>query len=306
MGIFPTIAELGMALSLVASSLDPVDPLRERGLIPKSGNALQDIDWFGEVVGQSPPSFPSYRSLMMWTDLCLDGQVLIEFPCGRRQKFPLDQLELLDDGMEEAGLMEGEGMYASEDEMMQDQEGWEDEDHDVEPEIGWADESLVMEDLVVEDVVLSDEGLALEYLAAQSGRAEVEDHPSWERFKLLEEAPLVRHSPYAPLSLLTQVIQDHHYINESIQAPSRAFMSRIAKEFAVLASLPPNILVRAYENRSDLLRCLIIGPEGTPFAQAPFLFDLFLSPSKFPLEPPFVLSFLLSRVAVLTPRYNTD
>ena len=70
-------------------------------------------------------------------------------------------------------------------------------------------------------------------------------------------------------------------------------MSRIAKEFAVLASLPPNILVRAYENRSDLIRCLIIGPAGTPFADAPFLFDLFLSPVKFPAEPPCVPLFSL-------------
>lgn len=64
-------------------------------------------------------------------------------------------------------------------------------------------------------------------------------------------------------------------------------MSRIAKEHAVLASsLPPNILVRAYEDRSDLLRCLIIGPIGTPFANAPFLFDIYLSPTRFPVEPP--------------------
>ena len=47
-----------------------------------------------------------------------------------------------------------------------------------------------------------------------------------------------------------------------------------------------NILVRAYEDRADLLRCLIIGPLGTPFQNAPFLFDVFLSPTKFPHEPP--------------------
>ena len=47
-----------------------------------------------------------------------------------------------------------------------------------------------------------------------------------------------------------------------------------------------NILVRAYESRLDLLRVLIIGPLGTPFQNAPFLFDLFLPPAKFPQEPP--------------------
>lgn len=58
------------------------------------------------------------------------------------------------------------------------------------------------------------------------------------------------------------------------------------KEYQALRSLPQNILVRAYSNRSDLIRCLIIGPAGTPFVEAPFLFDVFLSPATFPAEPP--------------------
>ncbi|GAA5844140.1 hypothetical protein JCM9279_003744 [Rhodotorula babjevae] len=97
-----------------------------------------------------------------------------------------------------------------------------------------------------------------------------EDFPDWSRFEVLEEAPL-----------------DHHYIAEPVQVPGKAFMSRMRKEHKVLASsLPPNILVRAYENRLDLLRCLIIGPLDTPFQNAPFLFDVFLPPSKFPQDPP--------------------
>lgn len=55
---------------------------------------------------------------------------------------------------------------------------------------------------------------------------------------------------------------------------------------SVSATSPANILVRAYENRSDLLRCLIIGPLDTPFQNAPFLFDVYLSPAKFPSDPP--------------------
>ncbi|GAA5892596.1 ubiquitin-conjugating enzyme E2 [Sporobolomyces salmoneus] len=100
--------------------------------------------------------------------------------------------------------------------------------------------------------------------------ADIEDVQDWKRFEVLEEVPT-----------------DHHYSNEVIQVPSKSFMSRVRKEHGVLASsLPPNILVRAYESRLDLMRCLIIGPPGTPFQNAPFLFDLFLSPSKFPQEPP--------------------
>lgn len=49
-----------------------------------------------------------------------------------------------------------------------------------------------------------------------------------------------------------------------------------------------NILVRTYEDRTDLMRVLIIGPEGTPYTDAPFVFDLYLNPTKFPFEPPLV------------------
>ncbi|GAA5994201.1 ubiquitin-conjugating enzyme E2 [Rhodotorula paludigena] len=105
---------------------------------------------------------------------------------------------------------------------------------------------------------------------AVSMPGEIEDFADWSRFEVLEEAPF-----------------DHHYIGEPVQVPTKAFMSRMRKEHQVLASsLPPNILVRAYENRLDLLRCLIIGPLDTPFQNAPFLFDVFLSPAKFPQEPP--------------------
>lgn len=97
-----------------------------------------------------------------------------------------------------------------------------------------------------------------------------EDDPNWTRFLMLEEAPA-----------------DHHYFDQPIQAPPKAYTARVNKEHAVLASsLPPNILVRVYEDRIDLMRCLIIGPLGTPFANAPFLFDVCLPPSKFPNEPP--------------------
>jgi ubiquitin-conjugating enzyme E2 O len=46
-----------------------------------------------------------------------------------------------------------------------------------------------------------------------------------------------------------------------------------------------NILVRAYEDRTDLLRSLIIGPENTPYEDAPFVIDWMLD-SNFPHSPP--------------------
>lgn len=102
-------------------------------------------------------------------------------------------------------------------------------------------------------------------------RPSLADSDRWLRFDILETAPA-----------------EHHYYNEPLLPPSsKAFHARLRKEHRALAtSLPENILVRTYEDRTDLMRVLIIGPEGTPYADAPFVFDLYLNPTKFPYEPP--------------------
>lgn len=83
-------------------------------------------------------------------------------------------------------------------------------------------------------------------------------------------------------------------------------MKRCQKEMMILASsLPSNILVRSYANRVGLLRCLIIGPKGTPFVDAPFIFDIFLSPSSFPQEPPKVFFHSFSNTR-LSPNLYSD
>lgn len=43
--------------------------------------------------------------------------------------------------------------------------------------------------------------------------------------------------------------------------------------------------MRAYEDRADLLRSLIVGPENTPYQDAPFVIDWMLD-SNFPNSPP--------------------
>ena len=48
---------------------------------------------------------------------------------------------------------------------------------------------------------------------------------------------------------------------------------------------PDTIVVRTYEDRTDLLRSLIIGPENTPYEDAPFVIDWML-PHDFPQSPP--------------------
>lgn len=46
-----------------------------------------------------------------------------------------------------------------------------------------------------------------------------------------------------------------------------------------------SIIVRAYEDRTDLLRSVIIGPDNTPYEDAPFVIDWQLD-SNFPHSPP--------------------
>ncbi|KAJ6509383.1 hypothetical protein C8R47DRAFT_1098497 [Mycena vitilis] len=91
----------------------------------------------------------------------------------------------------------------------------------------------------------------------------------WKRFEVLPSAP-----------------EDHAYYTSAPAQPSKQFLGRLTREYRVLASsLPDNILVRAYEDRTDLLRSLIIGPENTPYEDAPFVIDWMLD-SNFPHSPP--------------------
>ncbi|GJJ07550.1 hypothetical protein Clacol_001752 [Clathrus columnatus] len=58
----------------------------------------------------------------------------------------------------------------------------------------------------------------------------------------------------------------------------------IAKELAVLTTNLPvawdsSVFLRVDETRVDIIKCLIIGPEGTPYQNGCYLFDIFLGPS---------------------------
>ncbi len=106
--------------------------------------------------------------------------------------------------------------------------------------------------------------------AAPSELATASSNSEWSQFAVLESAPT-----------------SHHYYSKPLPSqPGPTFFKRLAKEMKVLSdSLPETILVRAYEDRSDLLRVLIIGSEGTPYENAPFLIDFQLT-SDFPSKPP--------------------
>jgi ubiquitin-conjugating enzyme E2 O len=48
------------------------------------------------------------------------------------------------------------------------------------------------------------------------------------------------------------------------------------------------IYVRAFEDRMDILRAVMVGASGTPYQDGLFFFDLQLPPSSYPASPPLV------------------
>ncbi|KAI9445331.1 hypothetical protein H4582DRAFT_2071007 [Lactarius indigo] len=111
------------------------------------------------------------------------------------------------------------------------------------------------------------EGVLVDEAGINGEGGDRESH--WKRFEVLPEAP-----------------RDHAFFNSTPSRPSRNFLTRLQKEYRALSSsLPESIIVRAYEDRSDLLRSLIIGPENTPYEDAPFVIDWMLD-SDFPQSPP--------------------
>lgn len=90
----------------------------------------------------------------------------------------------------------------------------------------------------------------------------------------------------SPFLILDTPPPANHHFHYRLSASSTAFMRRIGKEHKILrSSLPPDIFVRTWESRLDLIRVLMIGPNETPYEFAPFVIDFHLS-SKYPQEPP--------------------
>ncbi|KAK4689375.1 ubiquitin-conjugating enzyme E2 O, partial [Tremellales sp. Uapishka_1] len=251
---------------------------------------LDKIDWLGEVVKLHP-----------------NGHVSVRLPSGRIRLAGIHDLAVLN----EIGSDMEDGEFGSETDMDIDREdraseaSWEtlsqggamgDEDGDLVIEMTSAVDDAERDDGVdvPEDLEMSESAKDAEEVdplledkeqpeagpstngssSAKSGESSetMLGDEGWMKFEVLEEAPL-----------------DHWFITKPIIGGNKAFFSRIQKEHRALASsLPENIIVRTYEDRTDLMRCLIIGPEGTPYTDAPFVFDVYLAPTTFPSEPPLV------------------
>ncbi|KAK7319142.1 hypothetical protein RJT34_03860 [Clitoria ternatea] len=83
---------------------------------------------------------------------------------------------------------------------------------------------------------------------------------------------------------------DHHYESDKAgisdgQKPKN-WAKKIQVEWKILEeNLPESIFVRVSESKMELLRAVIIGPQGTPYHDGLFFFDCFF-PSNYPDVPP--------------------
>lgn len=224
--------------------------------------------------------------------LRLDGSLDVLHPDGSLGTYPLERVTRLYDGIEQL-----------EDELYEDEEGsenqhqmhgiWDYDYHWGNSESQNSGDGYKDEEMREPDVEQSSEHTTTETIASMSPRSdpptelitldstkseleeegemqtqESDQNANWEKFKILSSAP-----------------PDHAYYQTSAAQPSRQFMSRLNREYRVLMNSLPgespvpassnqfaisimhieNILVRAYEDRADLVRSLIIGPSNTPY-----------------------------------------
>lgn len=125
-------------------------------------------------------------------------------------------------------------------------------------------------EIVIQDPLPEPEDIRSHHQNSQKSRGRPsEEHKDWKSFTVLETTPT-----------------DHHFLSQLYDTPQsdKAWIKRIAKEHAILASsLPEGIRVRAFQDRLDLIRVLIQGPDHTPYKNALFLFDFKLT-SQFPSQ----------------------
>jgi ubiquitin-conjugating enzyme E2 O len=163
-----------------------------------------------------------------------------------------------------------------------DDEEWSTEDEDE------SDGDISMPDLIDPDEVNTSK--TTPETKSPVGKEEQNDDSS--NREMGATSPMVEDQPETPADTLQSFVilessppANHQYLHQS-SASSSAFMRRIGKEHKILStSLPPNIFVRTWESRLDLLRVLIIGPNDTPYEYAPFVIDFHL-PSTYPQTPP--------------------
>ncbi|KAF8640906.1 hypothetical protein AX17_000554 [Amanita inopinata Kibby_2008] len=294
------MSELG---ANIAARQSVVSPDEDSMVIPNADDG--GLSWIGEVTG-----------------LNLDGTVEVTHPDLTTKTYPLQRLTRLYDGIEQLEdqawadeTSDGHGSFDEQEEVwamnedgtwqvdLSNDRDWQDEDddsyHGDTHENMEVDEwtygqykrpSMEQENCMtslppivppietrsssMNGTISSDEEQISKHIEPDASvedvaKPEGTDGGSWKRFDVLPSAPV-----------------DHAFYSTPPASPSKSFLTRLHREYRALASsLPESIAVRAYEDRGDLLRSLIIGPENTPYEDAPFVIDWMLD-SNFPYSPP--------------------
>ena len=125
-----------------------------------------------------------------------------------------------------------------------------------------------------------------DFLLANSDRSSVTNNAHQS------SATMTKDSWHGALAILelpdNDILSSHHYADEArkIDNPPLGRMKTLSLELARLTTgLPPGIFVRHCSTRLDVMKVLIIGPQGTPYENGLFEFDL-LCGKNFPNEPP--------------------
>ncbi|KAF8323122.1 hypothetical protein DL93DRAFT_2147193 [Clavulina sp. PMI_390] len=279
-----TFVEMGVQLSRI--------PYEYRGQIFGYAASVQatSVRWVGEVTG-----------------LLSNGDVEVQLADGTHEVVSIDRLTILNDFVDDLAMEAEELDDEDEDEEMpavgstleQVSNAWQDFFFPGRSSQPFVDEIQPdawghLDDEPIGDTVTSEAvDIEVDSLSPSSPQsASTPVTPSIEEPSLpTHVAPSDPSEASSPLwtsfSILPTAPPDHAFLSVTPPSqPSRTFMTRVNKEYRVLSSsLPADVVVRAYEDRSDLLRCLIIGSENTPYTDAPFVIDWML-PANFPNEPP--------------------
>ena len=102
----------------------------------------------------------------------------------------------------------------------------------------------------------------------------------------------------------------YHYediVRDALTINSMQRIKRLAQEqITISTSLPlsfsSTIFVRTDENRMDIMKVLITGPDGTPYSNGCFIFDVYF-PNEYPTSPP---SINLETTGNHTVRFNPN
>ncbi|KAG5462019.1 MAG: hypothetical protein BJ554DRAFT_5703 [Olpidium bornovanus] len=222
---------------------------------------------------------PDWRN---WTgeicDIHFDGTISVRFLSGVTARVPACRLVIVSDEDDEDDVSQAswETMSAEYEADGEAEEGEEQEGDDQDMEFPGDNEHVNgFADEVDEDVDM-EEDAAVGFTVGEEIQARGTDSAEHEEPK--PPASVDVSNGLTPFKMLEEAPQEHQFYNNTIKKltvslrrlrhafkPSPAYVKRVNKEFAILeGNLPPGIFVRVFEDRVDLLRVLISGPEKTP------------------------------------------